>query len=119
MVLFGFALFCTGLAALTLFPLDFWNGVWAVLKGKEEWISLAAYYPGPERFQYQLEELSRNLVPFHEIRRFLWGGPWIRLMFWGNIGMFVPIGFCSALLGGREHGFGRSGSAFFAPHPLK
>ena len=95
-----FSLFCTGLAALTLFPHGLWN---ALLTGDDRWDTILSLYPSWEEIQTHVAFIPDNLKPFQEIRRILWGGEWIWFVLWGNIGMFMPIGFCSALLwrGGR------------------
>lgn len=96
--LLGFVVFCTGLGALTLFPHNFWNGVLLGIKDADKWIYLQDYYPTLSQIKSQIEALKTNLIPFHEIQRVLWGGPWLWFMLWGNIGMFLPVGFFSALL---------------------
>lgn len=96
--LLGFVVFCTGLGALTLFPHDFWSGVISVMLNNDKWFSLTEYYPDWAEVSARIQTIPNNLKPFHEIRRVLWGGPWLWFVLWGNIGMFLPIGFCTALL---------------------
>ena len=92
--------FAVGLAALTLFPHDFWpGGLAAVLRGE-------AALPAWGELQERLTWLPRNLVPFHEIRRAA-GSPWTLFLLLGNIAMFVPIGFGAAGLW-RGHSFVRA-----------
>lgn len=87
-----FLLFCAGLAALTLFPANFWSGT-GFLQNP------LSYYPTWEQTMAGLDYLSNMLTPFQEIRRALdhmsyWG----LFMLLGNIIMFMPIGFFPALL---------------------
>lgn len=85
-----FIMFCSGLASLTLFPADFWS--WPHWEGafRGRW----PLFP-PVDWQLQLETLQ--LTPFEEIRRAV-HGPWVMFMMVANIGIFLPIGFCPALL---------------------
>lgn len=87
-----FLLFCAGLAALTLFPANFWSGT-GFLQNP------LSYYPTWEQTMAGLAYLPNMLTPFQEIRRALdhmsyWG----LFMLLGNIIMFMPIGFFPALL---------------------
>lgn len=87
-----FLLFCAGLAALTLFPANFWSGT-GFLQNP------LSYYPTWEQTMAGLDYLPNMLTPFQEIRRALdhmsyWG----LFMLLGNIIMFMPIGFFPALL---------------------
>lgn len=91
-VLCLFLLFCAGLAALTLFPANFWSGT-GFLQNP------LSYYPTWEQTMSSLAYLPNMLTPFQEIRRALdhmsyWG----LFMLLGNIIMFMPIGFFPALL---------------------
>ena len=88
--LFLFILFCAGLGALTLFPRSFWSyGHWYwVLKGEEPVFA-------PVDFQVQLQNLQ--LIPFWEIS-IAFTGSWHTYMLLGNMIMFAPIGFFTALL---------------------
>ncbi len=91
-VLCLFVLFCAGLAALTLFPANFWSGT-GFLQNP------LSYYPTWEQTMSSLAYLPNMLTPFQEIRRALdhmsyWG----LFMLLGNIIMFMPIGFFPALL---------------------
>ena len=90
-----FALFCTGLGMLTLFP----HGLWRVLLTQPHpWDAIRRLYPSWEEIQSHLTLIPDNWYPFQEIRRILWGGEWIWFVLWGNIGMFMPVGFFVALL---------------------
>lgn len=83
-----FCMFLAGLLALTLTPAGFWN---AVLAGQRP--------QRPQPFQGGV-----NLIPFHRswdllcyyVRHGLWTAVWVN--FPGNIVMFLPIGFFTALL---------------------
>ena len=95
-----FLMFSAGLAALTLFPADFWGYIMDWLTNplvRLEGFDLHGFYPG---LAAAFEETDyRNLfTPFQEILRGLRGGPWVFFMLLGNIGMFLPIGFFPALL---------------------
>lgn len=96
--LFVFVVFCTGLGALTLFPHGFWNEVISIITSNGTWNSLTDFFPGTEGVPISFQRWPKNLIPFQEIRRIFWGGPWLWFMLWGNIGMFVPVGFFVALL---------------------
>lgn len=87
-----FLLFCAGLAALTLFPANFWSGSGIL------WNPLS-YYPTWEETMAQVAWLPRMLTPFEEIGRALdHMSYWALFMLLGNIIMFMPIGFFPALL---------------------
>ena len=100
-----FTIFCAGLAALTLFPANFWSGfnyflfrpnVWGVLI--HEWDPLS-YYPTWEKTIAGVANLSDMLTPFQEIGRALRARSyWLLFMLVGNIIMFMPMGFFPALL---------------------
>lgn len=91
-----FAAFCAGLAALTLFPRDFWSlvhfrygGGFATFNGYISW----------ERIVERLGWLDEMLTPFQEIRRTLrLGDSWFWFMLAGNIAMFMPLGVFPGLL---------------------
>ena len=85
-----FAMFCAGLAALTVFPAYFWTaGHWReVLDGTER------LFPAVE-LELQLQTLQ--LRPLQEIFR-AFRGRWVMFLMLANIGIFVPVGFFSALL---------------------
>jgi glycopeptide antibiotics resistance protein len=85
-----FVMFGAGLAALTLFPADFWSvSHWrSFLQGDQ------SLFPAVDRAR-QLQNLQ--LVPGREIQR-AFRGPWVMFLLLANIGMFVPVGFFSALL---------------------
>ena len=86
-----FIMYLAGLAALTLFPADFWFSVWS---GRP----ISEFYPTWEEIFAETD--YRNLFePFQEIRRALRrGSRWLWLMLLSNILIFIPLGFFSALL---------------------
>lgn len=86
-----FVLFCAGLAAVTLFPAEFWRiGHWQrVMQGVEP------LYPKGVDWRVQLQNMQLN--PLQEIHR-AFRGPWVMFLMVANIGMFLPIGFCPAIL---------------------
>lgn len=85
-----FTLFCAGLAALTLFPANFWS--------VDRWVAAARgerpLFPSVNR---DLQRNTLQLIPFSEIRRGLYGG-WVLFLVIANIGIFLPVGFFAALL---------------------
>lgn len=89
-----FLLFCAGLAALTLFPANFWtSGHWsAVLQGWE---------PLFKAVDWHIQFHTIQLVPLREISG-AFRSPWRFFMLLGNIVMFLPLGFCSTLLWQNE-----------------
>lgn len=99
-VLLLYVLFCAGLCALTLFPYGFWGECLRVLW--EPGYTPNIYYPTLEQSFQTLRQLPSSITPFREILRVNHGGPWLRFVFWGNIGMFAPIGFCLPLLWRRK-----------------
>lgn len=94
-----FILFCAGLAALTLFPSNFWLFVSTLGRTYPQGTTLWSFYPTWEQTMANLEFLPASLVPFHQIGRDL-ADPsyWGLFMLLGNIVLFAPIGFFSALL---------------------
>ena len=89
--LFFFVLFGAGLGALTLFPHSFWK-----------WENLCLLFQGQPVFQpvdlsFQLQRIQ--WLPFQNILN----GGWKRFLFLGNIIMFLPLGFFSALLWRKPH----------------
>ena len=100
-----FVAFCAGLAALTLFPANFWSGsayfllhpnAWGTLL--REWDPLSRY-PTWEETASRLVHLPNMLTPFEEISRALnRKSYWLLFMLLGNVVMFMPIGFFPALL---------------------
>lgn len=95
-ILLLFVLFLTGLAALTLFPANFWPYTMEYLFSSETRTSHFEW----ERFYPVLagqNEMNLQLQPFLEIKR-AFKGPWVFFIMLGNIGIFMPIGFFSALL---------------------
>ena len=100
-----FVVFCAGLAALTLFPANFWSapgsclfrpGAWGALL--REWDPLG-YYPAWEETVSQFSYISHMITPFEEILRALrHKSYWLMFMLLGNIVMFTPVGFFPALL---------------------
>lgn len=105
-VLALFVVFAAGLAALTLFPANFWGYVFDWLfRGREyfRWVwgdrSWTDFYPPWEETASQFAYLSNILKPFEEITRALRRRSyWLLFMLLGNIIMFMPIGFFPALL---------------------
>ena len=94
-----FVLFCAGLAALTLFPANLWSYVMDLGRGWHEGTSFFSFYPTWEETMAGLDYLDNMLTPLQEIRRALNSmSYWLMFMLWGNIAMFVPIGFFPALL---------------------
>ena len=102
-----FVVFCTGLAALTLFPANFWAYVFDWLFRRDYWnwgwgVSgwrLADFYPSWEETASQFAHLPNMLKPFEEISRALnRRSYWLLFMLLGNIIMFMPLGFFPALL---------------------
>ena len=91
-----FVLFCTGLCALTLFPYGFWGEIIQMLL--EPGYRPVFQFPGWEESIQTLKDLPNSITPFREILRVNYGGPWLWFVLWGNIGMFLPIGFCVPLL---------------------
>lgn len=103
--LFLFVVFCAGLAALTLFPANFWSSPGYLLFHPNSWETLVRewnplmYYPTWTETTSRLTFLSDMLTPFQEIRRALRAQSyWLLFMLLGNIIMFMPIGFFPALL---------------------
>lgn len=99
-----FVVFSSGLAALTLFPADFWNYVmdrvlhpeiWGI---RWRWMSFRDFYPNLGEILASTEEIHNLLTPFQEIRRAMLGIPWLVFVLLGNIFMFVPIGVFTSLL---------------------
>lgn len=86
-----FIMYLAGLAALTLFPADFWFSVWS---GRP----IAEFYPTWEKIFAETD--YRNLfAPFQEIRRAITkGSRWLWLMLLSNILMFIPLGLLPTLL---------------------
>ena len=85
-----FMMFCAGLVALTLFPAGFWTVArWTtVLKGEQR------LFPAVD---WQLQLATLQLHPFQEILRGLRGG-WVLFLVIANVGIFIPVGFFTALL---------------------
>lgn len=93
-----FFMYGAGLSALTLFPAHFWARFmdWVTVAHREPFDWRALY---PDWASITTETVYRNLfTPFQEIRRGLRGGPWIFFILLGNIGIFLPLGFLTALL---------------------
>lgn len=95
-----FVFFCAGLAALTLFPANFWAGTYDFLFHPTAWGTLIReWYPAWEETVSQFAYLPNMLTPFEEISRALdRKSYWLLFMLLGNIIMFMPIGFFPALL---------------------
>lgn len=99
-----FIMFAAGLGALTLFPANLWLYVndrllrpW-LFEMKWDGIRLSDFYPSWSEVAARRKFLSDMLTPFEEIARALRGGPWVFFMMLANIGIFVPVGFFTALL---------------------
>jgi glycopeptide antibiotics resistance protein len=92
-----FTMFLTGLAALTIFPANFWSAAHfrAVLRGE------SALFPAVD---WTLQEKTIQLVPGQEIRR-AFRGPWVMFLMLANIGIFLPLGFFYGLLGRKTNWF--------------
>ena len=100
-----FVLFCAGLAALTVFPSNLWSYV--LEPGRwPEGTSFWSFYPTWEeltaRLQRLPEELPRLLTPFPGGIIYHFHSYWSAFLFLGTMGMFLPIGFFTALLWRRE-----------------
>lgn len=99
-----FVMFAAGLAALTFFPANLWVYVNDRLLRPQLWemrwggLGLSDFYPSRSEVMARLEFLPDILKPFEEITRALRGGPWVFFMMLANIGIFLPVGFFSALL---------------------
>ena len=83
-----FLLFCAGLGALTLFPQGFWrwDSLYAMLQGEQ------VFAPVDLAFQLQ----RTQWIPFQNLLSGHSG--WEIFMLLGNIIMFLPLGFFTALL---------------------
>lgn len=88
--LYFFMLFCAGLGALALFPRGFWAyGHWyCVLQGESPVFA-------PVDYSMQLQAIQ--LTPFREIS-VAFTSSWRAYILLGNVIMFAPIGFFTALL---------------------
>lgn len=85
-----FVLFCAGLAALTLFPANFWS--------VSRWMAAArGERPLFPPVDWDIQWKTLQLIPFSEIRRGMYGG-WVLFLVIANIGIFLPVGFFTALL---------------------
>ena len=97
-----FVVFSAGLAALTLFPANFWDRAMVILfkpgTWEEKWAFWAGLYPSFDDVMDGVARLPDMLSPLQEIRRALRHGSWLMFMLWGNIIMFLPVGFCTGLL---------------------
>ena len=86
-----FVLFCAGLAAVTIFPANFWRiEHWCRFISGQEPLFIKAV-----DWREQLQHIQ--LDPLQEIRR-AFRGPWVMFIMIANIGIFMPIGFCPAIL---------------------
>ena len=100
-MLMMYVLFLAGLGALTLFPYGFWGDCMRMLW--EPGFVPKWELPGWEAGLHTLRALPYSMTPFREILRVNRGGPWLWFVFWGNIGMFAPIGFGIGMLWRRKH----------------
>lgn len=96
-----YVLFLAGLFGLTLVPFGFWGDLLRALlqPGYQFTVTL----PSWEEALQRLRELPGSITPFQEILRVNLGGPWLKFIFLGNIGMFAPIGFSLPLLWRKRH----------------
>ena len=105
-----FVLFCAGLAALTVFPSNLWSYVLEPNRWPEG-TAFWSFYPTWEeltaRLQRLPEELPRLLTPFPGGIAYHFRSYWSAFLFLGNIGIFLPVGFFTALLW-RRGGLWRS-----------
>ena len=99
-----FVLFLAGLAALTLFPSNLWSYVMQPWRYPQE-VTFWSFYPTLEQLQDRLntlpDQLPRILTPFPYGLKWHFSSYWFAFLFFGNMGMFLPVGFFSALLWGR------------------
>jgi len=101
-----FAVFCAGLAALTLFPANLWAFVFdRMFQNPQQFrmvwggLSWTDFYPRWKETAARFEDLSHILAPLEEISRALnRRSYWLMFMLLGNIIMFIPLGFFPALL---------------------
>ena len=102
--LFFFILFLAGLAALTLFPSNLWSYVMSPWRYPRE-ITFWSFYPTLEQLQEQIhtlpQKLPRILTPFPYGLEWHFSSYWFAFLFFGNIGMFLPVGFFPTLLWDR------------------
>ncbi|MGI5963050.1 MAG: VanZ family protein [Lawsonibacter sp.] len=96
-----FVLFFAGLTALTLFP----NNLWVYIMQPNrypEGVTFWSFYPTSQQILQQLEtlldQLSKILKPFPYGLEWHFRSYWFAFLFFGNIVMFLPIGFFPALL---------------------
>lgn len=98
--------FSAGLAGVTLFPANFWSYMIQYFLRPEvraHGLRVAEFYLSREELALRMAGLADVLAPFQEIRRaFRTGYPWLMFMLWGNVGMFLPVGFCTALFWRRH-----------------
>ena len=96
-----FVLFCSGLAALTLFPSNLWSYVISPERWPED-TNFWSFYPSFQELLARLQQLPqtlpRMLTPFPMGISYHFRSYWSAFLFLGNIGMFLPIGFFTALL---------------------
>lgn len=96
-----FVVFSAGLAALTLFPSNLWSYVMQPNRYPED-VNFWSFYPSYQQIVEQIDqlpsELPRMLTPFPYGLSWHFGSYWFAFLFFGNIGMFLPIGFFLPLL---------------------
>lgn len=80
-----FVLFAAGLAGITMFPAYFWPHLSELVRSGPNWQPLP-WPPGSFYWKINLLDVLRD------------GGPWAMFMLLGNVAMFAPFGFFSALL---------------------
>lgn len=96
-----FVLFLAGLMALTLFPSNVWSYVMQPWRYPKE-VSFWSFYPTFEQLRERVstlpQQLPRILTPFPYGLEWHFRSYWFAFLFFGNIGMFLPVGFFPALL---------------------
>ena len=106
LALFVFILFLAGLAGLTLFPSNLWSYVMQPNRYPED-VTFWSFYPTypqiMERIDQLPQELPRIMTPFPYGLEWHFASYWFAFLFFGNICMFIPVGFFSALLWRKAH----------------
>lgn len=94
-----FFMYTAGLVSLTFFPAGYWGRVLGALFANTPLTpeEMRIFLPMPEILE-RISDLPDLIRPLEEIRRAFRGNPWLVFILIGNIAMFVPIGFFSALL---------------------
>lgn len=94
-----FVMYVAGLVSLTFFPADYWKTILRALFTQTPLPpqKLRIFLPFPEILA-RITALPDLIRPFEEIRRAFRGSAWLLFILIGNIVMFCPIGFFTALL---------------------